>query len=129
MRRVLVVLAVVIAVAVAFVVGALVFRDQGEEGWSEADEKKFLDSIVEPEHTETHYDTGRCYETDTGEIRCDSRGPLVSSTRVVPGNEERAACTLDVYEQYFSTYDAYADSSDDSPTLLKADAAAQRKCD
>jgi hypothetical protein len=29
-----------------------------------------------------------------------------------------------VYEKHFSTYDDYADSSDDSPTLLKADAAA-----
>jgi hypothetical protein len=46
-----------------------------------------------------------------------------------PGNEEWAACTLEVYEKYFPSYDDYADSSDDSPTLLKADAAAQRRCD
>jgi hypothetical protein len=37
--------------------------------------------------------------------------------------------TLEVYEKHFSTYDDYADSSDDSPTLLKADAAAQRQCE
>jgi hypothetical protein len=48
---------------------------------------------------------------------------------VVPGNEEWAECTLEVYEEYFPSYDDYADSSDDSPTLLKADAAAQRRCD
>ena len=49
-------------------------------------------------------------------------------TSVVRGNEEWAACTLDVYEQYYPTYHDYADSSEDSPTLFKADAAAQRKC-
>jgi hypothetical protein len=32
------------------------------------------------------------------------------------------------YEKYFATYDDYAESSDDSPALSKAEAAAQRKC-
>ena len=77
---------------------------------SEADEKQFLDAIVEPEHTVTR---------DIG------FGPVTS---VVRGNEEWAACTLDVYEQYYPTYHDYADSSEDSPTLFEADAAAQRKC-
>ena len=113
MRRALIVLALLVVVAGAFTAGALIFRDGSDEGWSEADEKEFLDAIVEPEHTETVY----------------FGGSLGTGKRVVPGNEEWAACTLDVYEKYFPTYDDWADASDDSPTLLKADAAAKRKCE
>ena len=111
MRRALVVLIALVVLAGAFMAGALIFGDWGDDGWTQADEKGFLDDIVEPEHTETR---------DIG------FGPV---TTVVPGNEEWAACTLEVFEQYFPTYDDYAGSSYDSPTLLKADAAAQRKCD
>jgi hypothetical protein len=117
MRRVLVVAALAV-VAGAFTAGALIFRDRGDEGWSEADEKEFLDAIVEPEHTEARVEDWTLGGND----------PTVV-TRVVPGNEEWGACTLEVYEKYFATYEDYTKSSDDSPTLLKADAAAQRRCD
>jgi hypothetical protein len=100
MRRALVVLAAVVLLAIAFTAGALIFRDRGDEGWSEADEKKWLDEVVEENRD----------EADIEEV------------------ETWAACVLEVYEGYFASYDDYAGSSDDSPTLLKADAAAQRKC-
>jgi hypothetical protein len=102
----------------AFAAGALTFRDRGSNGWSEADERGFLDRIVVPGHTEAH----------TVDLR-QFGGTLSTVTTFVPGNEEWAACTLDVYQKYFPSYDDWADASDDSPTLLKADAAAQRMCD
>jgi hypothetical protein len=117
MRRALVVLAALAVVAAAFTAGALIFRDDGDGGWSQADERKFLDRIVVSEHTEP----GNLGKAPGGTTD-------LTFTRVVPGNEEWAACTLEVYEEYFSTYDEWADASDDSPTLLKADAAAQRRC-
>jgi hypothetical protein len=39
-----------------------------------------------------------------------------------------AACALEVYEQYFPSYDDFDNASDDSPTFLKANAAAGRRC-
>jgi hypothetical protein len=128
MRRVLVVLAVVIAVAVAFAAGALIFRDRGDEGWSEADEKKFLDRIIEPGRDVTRHEPGFSIPP-RGTFPGVSSPPHSYRTYEEGTDPEWAACTLDVYAQYFPTYDDYADSSDDSPTLLKADAAAHRKCD
>jgi hypothetical protein len=43
--------------------------------------------------------------------------------------EVEAACILEVYERYFPDYDEYDGAADDSPTLLKANAAAGRRCD
>jgi hypothetical protein len=105
LRRALVVLAVLVVVAGAFTAGALIFRDGGDEGWSQADEKKWLDVIVEENFVPNDYDDVELEDVETW-----------------------AACVLEVYEEYFSSYDDYDDASDDSPTLLKADAAAQRKC-
>jgi hypothetical protein len=42
--------------------------------------------------------------------------------------DNEAACVLEVYEKYFPNYDDYYKASDDSPTLLKANAAAARHC-
>jgi hypothetical protein len=42
--------------------------------------------------------------------------------------EVEAACILEVYERYFPNYDDYDGAADDSPTLLKANAAAGRRC-
>src|SRR5262245_56561769 len=100
MRRVLVILAAVVAVAGAFTAGALIFRDRGDNGWSESEEKKFIDYVISPGYLN---------------IRTDAA-------------ERQAACVLDVYQQYFPSYDDWRDSSEDSPTFLKAYAAAQRKC-
>jgi hypothetical protein len=100
MRRILIVLAALVVVAGAFTAGALIFRDGGDEGWSEADEKTFMDEVIDP-------------------------GPLNPRTEAA---ERFAACVLDVYEQYFPSYDDWADASENSPTFLKADVAAERKC-
>jgi hypothetical protein len=42
--------------------------------------------------------------------------------------EVEAACILEVYERYFPNYDEYDGAPDDSPTLLKANASAGRRC-
>jgi hypothetical protein len=109
-RRALIVVALLVVVAGAFAAGALIFANRDIDAWTEADEKGFLDDIIEPQHTEV---------VDFGSFQ---------GTRVVPGNEEWAACVLEVYEKYFPSYDDYAKSSDDSPTLLKASAASKRQC-
>jgi hypothetical protein len=128
MRRVLVVLAALVVVAGAFAAGALIFRNSGGEGWSEADERKFLDRIIEPGRDVTRYEPGASIPP-IGTFPGLSIPPRSYNDFVDGTDPEWAACVLEVYEEYFPSYDDYADSSDDSPTLLKADAAAQRRCD
>jgi hypothetical protein len=128
MRRALVALVVLVVVAGAFTAGALIFRDRGSEGWSEADEKKFLDHIIEPGRDVTRYEPGLSIPP-RGTFPGVSIPPGSYRTHEEGTDPEWAACTLDVYQRYFPSYDDWFDASDDSPTLLKADAAAQRQCD
>jgi hypothetical protein len=100
---------IVIVLAAVLLVGAsvgatwYVVGGGSDTGWSTRDETKLIDYLQSPGYATT---------PERG------RNPIT---------DEEAACTLEVYERYFSTYEEWNDSGD-SPTLLKANATATRRC-
>jgi hypothetical protein len=104
-----------VAIAGAFTTGALIFRDQDDEGWIQEEEKKFLDRVVEPGHTEARVETGHFGATIPPSSR--ESFPVTRS-----GPRARLRCTRSFSLPMRTTRSL----RDDSPTLLKADAAAQR---
>jgi len=98
MKKLIVIVAAVLLVAVS--VGATWYVVGGDDdtGWSERNERDTLDWLQSGTRPDNMY------------------------TKV------EAACALEVYEQYFPNYDDFDNAADDSATFLKANAAAGRRC-
>jgi hypothetical protein len=88
----------VLTIAAAVGVTAYVVGGGDDTGWSEQDEKATLDFLQSGDQPDNKFD------------------------------ESEAACILEVYERYFPNYDDYNNAPEHSPTLLKANAAAGRRC-
>jgi hypothetical protein len=99
-KPLLIVLGAVRLVAVSVGATWYVVGGDDETGWSEQEEKDTLDYL--------------------------QNGSGIYDDKFT---EVEAACILEVYERYFPDYDEYDGAADDSPTLLKANAAAGRRCD